>query len=70
MFDRLILIGSVEQRELLRAALADAVLYRDPPLQCDACESLDGLCDGCAAGMTRARFYLHLGREFGLELSV
>ena len=69
MFDRLILIGSVEQHEFLRAALADAVFYRDPPLQCNACESLEGLCDDCAAGLARARAYLHLGRELGLEVS-
>lgn len=50
-------------------ALADAVFYRDPPPQCDACESLDGLCDDCAAMLARARAYLDLGRELGVEVS-
>jgi hypothetical protein len=58
----------VRQHALLRDALADAVYYRDPPLRCDACEALDGLCDDCAAGLTRARAYLDLGRELGMEL--
>jgi hypothetical protein len=58
-----------EQRALLRDALADAVYYRDPPVACDACEALDGLCDECAAGLARARAYLDLGDELGLELS-
>jgi hypothetical protein len=57
------------QRALLRDALADAVYYRDPPVNCDACEALDGLCDVCAAGLARARSYLALGRELGVEAS-
>jgi hypothetical protein len=57
-----------QQHELLRQALADAVYYRDPPAQCTACEALGGLCAGCAAGLDRARAYLALGRELGLEL--
>jgi hypothetical protein len=43
------------QREVLRQALADAVHYRDPPLQCTACPSPDRLCDQCADGYERAR---------------
>jgi len=55
------------QREVLRQALADAVYYRDPPVNCDACDGLDGLCEQCSAGLARARAYLHLGRELGVE---
>lgn len=57
------------QREVLRQALADAVFYRDPPVNCRACASRDELCDGCADGLVRARSYLALGRELGLEIS-
>jgi hypothetical protein len=57
-----------ERREVLRQALADAVYYRDPPARCRACEDLDRLCDECAAGLARARTYLALGRELGLEV--
>ncbi len=56
------------QREILSQALADAVYYRDPPARCRACDSLDGLCDDCAAGLARARAYLALGRELGIEV--
>ena len=56
-----------DQRELLRQALADAVYYRDPPVQCRACETLGKLCDECAAGLARARAYLALSRELGME---
>jgi hypothetical protein len=70
MPDYLALIVRAEQRALLRDALADAVYYRDPPVQCAACEAADGLCDGCAAGLARARAYLDLGRELGVEASV
>jgi hypothetical protein len=69
MPDHLTLIVPAEQRGLLRDALADAVFYRDPPLHCDACESLDALCDACTAALTRARAYLDLGRRLGLEIS-
>jgi hypothetical protein len=31
-------------------------------------ERLDRLCDECAAGLARARTYLALGRELGLEV--
>jgi hypothetical protein len=57
------------QREVLRQALADAVFYRDPPLHCPACEELDGVCTQCAAGLDRARAYVALGRELGVEVS-
>jgi hypothetical protein len=69
MPDHLTLIVAAEQRGLLRDALADAVFYRDPPVQCDACEALDGLCDDCAARLAQARAYLGLSRELGLEAS-
>jgi len=55
------------QREVLRQALADAVFYRDPPLCCSDCETLDRLCSQCSAGLTQARAYLALSRE--LEIS-
>jgi len=57
-----------DQRELLQQALADAVFYCDPPAQCSRCEALDGLCDECAAGLDRARAYLALGRQLGMEV--
>jgi hypothetical protein len=65
--NRLVLPVAPEQRELLRQALEDAVYYRDPPVQCQACEELDGLCAECEAGLACARAYLDLGRELGLE---
>jgi hypothetical protein len=69
MTDRLVLPVAPEQREVLRQALADAVFYRDPPVHCPSCESLDELCAECAAGLARARAYLDLGHELGLEAS-
>lgn len=68
MPDRLVLHVPAAQREVLRQALTDAVYYRDPPVQCRACEALDGLCGECAAGLARARSYLALGRELGVEV--
>jgi hypothetical protein len=59
-----------DQRDLLAQALADAVYYRDPPVQCPACEAQDNdgaLCEDCAATLARATAYLHLGRALGLE---
>jgi hypothetical protein len=44
-----------EQCELLARALADAVYYRDPPLQCPTCSTPDTLFDKCSADLTRAR---------------
>jgi hypothetical protein len=62
------LVVPAAQREVLLQALADAVSYRDPPVECRACEVQVGvLCDGCAAGLARARGYLALGRELGLD---
>lgn len=59
------------QREALAQALADAVSYRDPPLYCAACEALDDtLCEQCATTLARARAYLELGREIGIEFSM
>ena len=63
----LILAETPEQREVLRQALADAVYYRDPPVSCPACPTPDQLCEECADGLARARAYLALGRELGLE---
>ena len=63
-----ILPAAPTQREILRQALADAIYYRDPPLHCAACPSLDRLCDQCASGHERARTYLTLSYELGLEL--
>jgi hypothetical protein len=57
-----------DQRQILSQALADAVYYRDPPAQCRACDSLDGLCDDCAAGLARGLAYLALGRNLGIEI--
>ena len=57
------------QREALAQALADAVSYRDPPLNCAACDALDDtLCEQCGATFARAREYLALGREIGIEV--
>jgi hypothetical protein len=57
------------QREALAQALADAVNYRDPPVYCDACQSLqDALCAQCAVMLARARSYLGLARELGVEV--
>jgi hypothetical protein len=56
-----------DQRWVLRRALADAVYYRDPPLNCHACETLGGLCDECTAGLARARSYLALSRDLGID---
>jgi hypothetical protein len=62
-----ILAAAPSQREILRQALADAIYYRDPPLHCTACPSPDRLCDQCAAEHQRARVYLALSYELGLE---
>jgi hypothetical protein len=67
MADRVVLPVAPGQREVLRQALEDAVYYRDPPVQCGDCDAVDALCEGCAAGLARARAYLDLGRELGLE---
>ena len=70
MPDPLALSVPTAKHELLRQALADAVYYRDPPVQCPACEAQgDALCAACAAGLACARAYLALGRDLGLEVS-
>ena len=64
-----VLVVPAAQREVLLQALADAVYYRDPPVECRACEERDdGLCDGCSAGLQWARAYLALGRELGADV--
>jgi hypothetical protein len=66
----LTLLISTEQRDLLQQALADAVYYRDPPVNCETCpepsnpyENPGDLCSECAARFARASAYLDLGRE-------
>jgi len=56
------------QRVALGQALADAIFYRDPPLNCPDCEALSRLCGSCAAGHSQARAYLALSRELGISL--
>ena len=60
-----VLTAAPQQREILRQALADAIYYRDPPLQCPACASPDRLCGQCAAGHERARAYWHSVMSLG-----
>lgn len=55
-------------RNVLRQALADAINYRDPPLNCSDCETLTSLCGQCAAGLSQARAYLAAARALGMEL--
>jgi hypothetical protein len=70
MPDLLTLLISAEHRDLLQQALADAVCYRDPPVNCETCpepsnpyETPGDLCDGCAAGFAHTSAYLALGRD-------
>ncbi len=58
---------TLEQREVLRQALNDAVYYRDPPQECPACETAGGLCSQCAATLAIGLKYLRTGRELGLD---
>jgi hypothetical protein len=58
---------TAQQQELLRQALTDAVYYQDPPLNCSACDKLGQLCGECAAGLARARSYLALSRDLGID---
>jgi len=63
---------SDEQFELLQNALADAVYYRDPPVNCEACEALNDetkLCEECAERLARNREYLNLGTEMGMTIA-
>ena len=56
------------QREILRTALTDAVYYRDPPSECQACEALGDPCESCSATLAQATSYLNLSRDLGLKL--
>jgi hypothetical protein len=58
-----------DQRETLRLALDDAVLYRDPPLECARCpnDEANELCDECSAAMTRTTSYRELSETLGLQ---
>jgi hypothetical protein len=55
------------QFQILQRALADAVFYRDPPLNCPDCQTPDLLCGQCAAGLSQARAYLALSRELDIS---
>jgi hypothetical protein len=60
-----------EQRELLAQALADAVHYRDPPADCQACKELNDetkLCPECAVTFALASSYLDLGSNLGVSI--
>jgi hypothetical protein len=57
-------------REVLARALTDAIFYRDPPVYCAACQALQGsLCEQCTDTFARARAYVDLGRELGIDVS-
>jgi hypothetical protein len=61
-----------EQRDLLARALADAVFYRDPPVDCQACKELSDetkLCDQCMLTFSLANSYLDLGNELGMPIA-
>ena len=58
---------TLEQQEVLRQAVKDAVYYRDPPLKCPACETLADLCGMCADDLAIGLRYLRTARELGLE---
>ena len=53
-------------RAILQQALQDAIYYRDPPLECPACETSPGLCSACAEGVAIGMRYLRTARELGL----
>ena len=60
-----------EQHDLLAQALADAVYYRDPPADCEACRALNDetkLCEACAATFAVASSYLDLGSNLGVTI--
>jgi len=67
MSDPLVPLIPAGLREVLCQALADAVSYRDPPLECLDCEQRDELCAVCSAGLAHARAYLALGRALGMD---
>jgi len=54
------------QRHILAQALADAISYQDPPLECADCDTLAALCPQCTARLTQARAYLALRRQLGM----
>ena len=57
------------QREVLAAALADAVTYRDPSGDCTGCEAHPaGLCDDHAADLDKTDAYLELAGQLGIEV--
>jgi hypothetical protein len=57
------------QREVLAAALSDAVNYRDPWGECTDCDArTDGLCLDHSADLSLTDAYLQLANELGLEL--
>jgi hypothetical protein len=60
------------QRDLLAQALADAVFYRDPPVDCQACAELNDetkLCEQCTTTFALAASYLDLRRDLGMPIS-
>jgi hypothetical protein len=61
------LLIPASRREVLYEALIEAMFYSDPPQDCPVCEAQDHLCETCAAGWTRARSYLALGRDLGIQ---
>jgi hypothetical protein len=63
----LALLIPASRRELLYQAVIEAMFYADPPQDCPACEAQDNLCETCEADWTRARGYLTLGRDLGIQ---
>jgi hypothetical protein len=61
------------QREVLAAALADAIAHREPARPCAGCEAYpaypEGLCDDHAADQDLCDAYEALGRELGIEVN-
>ena len=56
-----------QQREVLRQALDDAILYRDPPQDCPACEAAANLCSPCAETLAISLTYLRTAKELGFD---
>jgi hypothetical protein len=58
------------QREVLRQALADALIYRQPGGFCPRCRSEPGgLCFEHAEDAARTNAYLQLAAELGIEVN-
>lgn len=57
----------LQQYAILSQALSDAVSYRDPPVTCTACPSLDELCGACVTALKTTSAYLALFDVFRLE---